>query len=79
MATIPVRGGKHICASCATRFFDLNKQPAVCPKCNQKVAAVKAAVRRTRRSRVPDADASKAPQEQVVAVANPTLKRVKWK
>lgn len=26
-------GTKHTCVSCGTRFFDLNKEPAVCPKC----------------------------------------------
>lgn len=27
------RGLKRICMSCGTRFFDLNKRPIVCPKC----------------------------------------------
>ena len=26
-------GTKHVCVSCAARFYDLGKQPAVCPKC----------------------------------------------
>jgi uncharacterized protein (TIGR02300 family) len=29
----PELGEKHTCVSCGTRFFDLGKQPAVCPKC----------------------------------------------
>ena len=29
----PELGNKRICVSCATRFYDLGKQPAVCPKC----------------------------------------------
>lgn len=27
------RGLKRICTNCGTRFFDLNKRPIVCPKC----------------------------------------------
>jgi uncharacterized protein (TIGR02300 family) len=26
-------GIKRVCVSCGARFYDLNKQPAVCPKC----------------------------------------------
>jgi uncharacterized protein (TIGR02300 family) len=29
----PELGTKRICPSCAARFYDLNKNPAVCPKC----------------------------------------------
>ena len=29
----PELGAKHTCAACAERFYDLNKSPAVCPKC----------------------------------------------
>src|SRR5271170_7632396 len=27
-------GTKRICVSCSARFYDLAKQPAVCPKCS---------------------------------------------
>ncbi|MDI2089809.1 TIGR02300 family protein [Commensalibacter oyaizuii] len=27
-------GIKRVCCSCGTRFYDLNKMPPVCPKCN---------------------------------------------
>jgi uncharacterized protein (TIGR02300 family) len=26
-------GTKRLCASCSTKFYDLNKDPIVCPKC----------------------------------------------
>ena len=26
-------GTKRVCVSCSARFYDLNKNPAVCPKC----------------------------------------------
>ena len=29
----PELGGKRQCHSCATKFFDLNKDPILCPKC----------------------------------------------
>ena len=29
----PELGQKRICVSCSTRFYDLTKAPAVCPKC----------------------------------------------
>ncbi|WP_407932521.1 MULTISPECIES: TIGR02300 family protein [Acidiphilium] len=29
----PELGDKHTCVSCGARFFDLGRQPAICPKC----------------------------------------------
>jgi len=29
----PELGTKRVCVSCSTRFYDLTKLPAVCPKC----------------------------------------------
>lgn len=29
----PELGSKRICVSCQTRFYDLTRAPAVCPKC----------------------------------------------
>jgi uncharacterized protein (TIGR02300 family) len=29
----PELGSKRQCLSCSTRFFDLNKDPIICPKC----------------------------------------------
>src|SRR5271155_4978075 len=29
----PELGTKRVCVSCSARFYDLAKQPAVCPKC----------------------------------------------
>ena len=29
----PELGTKRICVSCGTRFYDLGKVPAICPKC----------------------------------------------
>lgn len=32
-------GTKRTCPSCAARFYDLNKDPIVCPKCDQAFVA----------------------------------------
>jgi uncharacterized protein (TIGR02300 family) len=29
----PELGNKHHCQQCGTKFFDLNKNPVICPKC----------------------------------------------
>jgi uncharacterized protein (TIGR02300 family) len=34
--TISNLGKKQTCQSCEARFFDLNKNPAICPKCHDK-------------------------------------------
>jgi uncharacterized protein (TIGR02300 family) len=40
--TKPELGNKHQCQHCGTKFFDLSKNPVVCPKCGtvQQVVAV---------------------------------------
>lgn len=49
MSTALDRGLKRICASCATRFYDMNKNPIVCPKCGDEfTGAVRIKTRRTR-------------------------------
>ena len=46
----PELGSKHKCQNCGTKFFDLNKDPVVCPKCGevQTVTAMPSPVRATR-------------------------------
>ena len=29
-------GMKHICPNCGARYYDLNKSPAICPKCGHQ-------------------------------------------
>lgn len=40
----PEYGMKCVCVSCAQRFYDLSRSPAVCPKCGttQPIAALRA-------------------------------------
>lgn len=40
MATVSSFGAKHTCLGCNARFYDLNKRPAACPKCNQVCAPI---------------------------------------
>ncbi|MBT5050563.1 MAG: hypothetical protein HOM58_18825 [Rhodospirillaceae bacterium] len=35
-------GSKHVCEACATKFYDLKRANAVCPKCGSKPIAPKA-------------------------------------
>lgn len=45
----PELGTKCACASCAERFYDLNRSPAICPKCGApQPPAVARAVRPAR-------------------------------
>jgi uncharacterized protein (TIGR02300 family) len=37
MAQTASLGKKHICAECSTKFYDLGKDPAACPKCGTEV------------------------------------------
>ena len=45
----PELGAKCACASCAERFYDLNRSPAVCPKCGTTQPPVSVRVRRPMR------------------------------
>jgi uncharacterized protein (TIGR02300 family) len=43
----PELGNKRICVACSTRFYDLNKQPAICPKCSTEQPTEAQQLRRT--------------------------------
>ena len=32
-----IKGEKHHCSNCGAKFFDLNKKPIICPKCNTEL------------------------------------------
>jgi uncharacterized protein (TIGR02300 family) len=40
----PELGSKHQCHQCSTKFFDLNRNPVICPKCGavQQIASPRA-------------------------------------
>ena len=54
-------GNKHQCQNCGAKFFDLNKDPIVCPKCGTVFQSVAARAR----------PAAKAEEEEETEVATP--------
>lgn len=63
----PELGAKQVCPNCQTKFYDLNRRPAVCPKCGEAFDPEEAV--RTRRVRArtaaPDYEADEeAPAKQ---------------
>lgn len=42
----PELGTKRVCVSCGARFYDLTRQPAVCPKCATEQPAEQPRLRR---------------------------------
>jgi uncharacterized protein (TIGR02300 family) len=55
----PALGAKQICPTCSTKFYDLCRRPAVCPKCGAEFDPEEALRNRRVRARVttPDDDA----------------------
>ncbi|MCE0742636.1 FYDLN acid domain-containing protein [Acetobacter sicerae] len=43
----PELGSKRVCVSCGARFYDLTKDPAVCPKCGAEQPAEVPRLKRT--------------------------------
>ena len=43
----PELGLKRVCVACGTRFYDLTRAPAVCPKCGTEQPAEQPKLRRT--------------------------------
>jgi uncharacterized protein (TIGR02300 family) len=62
----PDLGTKRLCGNCAAKFYDLNKDPIVCPKC-ATVMALAAVAARPRAEPVAPRAAAPAPKEEVVA------------
>ena len=58
----PELGTKHQCQNCGAKFFDLNKEPIVCPKCGTVFQVAAAARARP---------AAKAEEEEDTEVATP--------
>jgi len=58
----PELGTKHQCQNCGAKFFDLNKDPIVCPKCGTVFQVAAAARARP---------AAKAEEEEETEVATP--------
>jgi uncharacterized protein (TIGR02300 family) len=62
----PELGTKRLCANCAAKFYDLNKDPIVCPKCHTVMELATVATR-ARPETAAAADAAPAAEEEVMA------------
>ncbi len=56
----PALGTKRICGGCAAKFYDLGKNPIVCPTCDTVFIVPKAAPPRTRGGYDPRNQASRS-------------------
>ena len=68
----PEWGHKRNCQSCSARFYDLNKNPATCPKCGKEFDPSTAA--KKRRGRPPLAEKKKAEAEAAAVAAKSKAK-----
>jgi uncharacterized protein (TIGR02300 family) len=59
----PELGSKRVCVQCGARFYDLMKQPAICPKCGAEQPPEQPRLRRPPSAVVPEESrAKKVPQ-----------------
>jgi uncharacterized protein (TIGR02300 family) len=68
----PEWGHKRNCQSCSARFYDLNKNPATCPKCGKEFDPSTAV--KKRRGRPPLAEKKKAEAEAAAVAAKSKTK-----
>ena len=54
-------GTKRVCVACATRFYDLLKTPAICPKCDTEQPTEQPRARRTGGNVIEEKRPKKAP------------------
>jgi uncharacterized protein (TIGR02300 family) len=62
----PELGQKQICPNCTAKFYDLNRRPAHCPKCQTAFDPEEAVRNRRIRTRAPDYEAEEEKEDQVV-------------
>lgn len=75
----PELGLKRVCVSCGTKFYDLTKTPAICPKCATEQPAEQPRARRAaaavpedkvkKRATTPDAEGDEVELDDVDAEA----------
>jgi len=63
-------GTKRLCAHCGVKFYDLNKNPIVCPKCDTTFQVAAPVVRARPESIAPVVSAARPPVKEV-EVAKP--------
>lgn len=62
----PELGAKQICPNCSAKFYDLNRRPALCPKCGESFDPEEAVRNRRVRARAapPDYEADEEKEEK---------------
>ncbi|MBT3238955.1 MAG: TIGR02300 family protein [Rhodospirillaceae bacterium] len=70
--TKPALGTKRTCNSCEARFFDLKKNPPVCPKCGETIVVAKPAKPRREPAPAPQAAETPAATAETPAEDKPT-------
>jgi len=74
----PALGTKQVCPNCTAKFYDLNKHPAHCPRCDTEFDQEE--VVRTRRSRVrttaPDYEDTDDEDEEEPEIVTPEIDEV---
>src|SRR5215472_17251718 len=63
----PELGIKRLCANCGAKFYDLNKEPPVCPKCQTVMELATVAPRGRPDAAAAEHAAAPAPEEEVAA------------
>ena len=69
----PELGTKCACASCAERFYDLNRSPAICPKCGATQPPVAARTARPARTSFASMRMSRRPEPAIAEEEVETL------
>jgi len=69
----PELGTKCTCASCAERFYDLNRSPAICPKCGATQPPVATRASRPARTSFASARMNRRPEPAIAAEEVETL------
>lgn len=67
----PELGGKQICPTCQSKFYDLKRRPALCPKCGASFDPEEAVKVRRVRSRGATPDYEDVPEKEAVAKPAP--------
>ncbi len=64
----PELGTKRQCQNCSAKFFDLNKDPIICPKCGTVFQGAAARARPTAKPEEEEAELSTPPDVEVVSL-----------
>ena len=64
-------GTKRLCGNCGVKFYDLNKDPIVCPKCHTAMAPAAVSARQRPEPVAPARAAAPVAEEEVIVPETP--------